>query len=195
MIIIYRLLNLINNKGYTGQTSKSLKERWQSGCGYSKCPIINNAIKKYGKNNFYYDILMIIENNDSEMEQILADYWEDYFIEKFQYLDNKYGYNLGKGGKGNTAPRTEKQKLAVSKSHKNIPSKTRKLTNIQVAQIRKSGFSLNILAKQFNVSKRAILNIKHRKTYNEKQEIEYDSDSILEIKVKDHKPEDYDCWH
>lgn len=30
-------------------------------------------------------------------------------------------------------------------------------------------------------------------TYDKQEE--YDSDSILEIKVKDQKPEDYDCWH
>lgn len=116
MIIIYRLLNTINNKGYVGQTSRSLKDRWDSGHGYLGCTYINNAINKYGSINFYYDILMVIENDD----QIVADYWEEYYINIFDYRNMNRGYNLREGGAGGHLADETKQKISSAKIGKYI---------------------------------------------------------------------------
>lgn len=83
---IYIMKNLINNKVYIGQTWKSLDERWRYGCGYRGCFKIERAIKKYGKNNFYYEVLTFCSTQES------ADYCETYFIEKYNSVAT--GYNI-----------------------------------------------------------------------------------------------------
>lgn len=60
---------------------------------------ISNAIEKYGKNNFYYTVLTVCST------QKIADYWEDYFIVKYDSINN--GYNIKSGGsKGKLSPDT-----------------------------------------------------------------------------------------
>ena len=90
--IIYLLKNTVNEKVYVGQTWRSLEERWASGCGYKKSLHINNAIEKYGKDNFYYEILALVSN------QSVADYLETLYIKEHNSLDRAYGYNLRDGG-------------------------------------------------------------------------------------------------
>lgn len=88
--IIYALKNKINNKVYVGQTWQSLEDRWNRGHGYIGSLKLENAINKYGKENFYYEIITACGTQDA------ADYWEQYFIEKFGSIKN--GYNIAIGG-------------------------------------------------------------------------------------------------
>src|ERR1700676_2962873 len=92
--IIYILRNTINNKIYIGQTRRLLKKRLNN---YTKNqPHIYNAIKKYGKNNFYYEVLTVAHTQE------ITDYWEIYFIEKYNSTNLDIGFNLKTGGiKGN----------------------------------------------------------------------------------------------
>lgn len=64
MIIIYNLKNKINDKSYIGQTSRPLKQRWARGEGYKACLRIGYAIQKYGKDNFYYDVLLVCHTQE-----------------------------------------------------------------------------------------------------------------------------------
>jgi group I intron endonuclease len=86
--IIYLLSNDINKKVYVGQTWQSLKKRWLS--GYKNSQHIGNAIDKYGKEHFYYTLLTVCATQE------IANYWEDYFIRKYDSIEN--GYNLKGGG-------------------------------------------------------------------------------------------------
>lgn len=110
--IIYALKNTINSKLYIGQTRRSLKKRWNNGHGYSHCIKLNNAMQKYGKNNFYYEILAICET------AIAADYLEIFFI-KIHGSINK-GYNVAVGGPRNMLgfKHSKKSIKKMSKSHK-----------------------------------------------------------------------------
>lgn len=103
---IYVLKNKINNKVYIGQTWKLLIERWNNGKGYLGCRHMNYAINKYGKNNFYYQILTFCST------QKTANYWEEYFINKYDSVIN--GYNLKKGG--STGKHSEESKRLTSQS-------------------------------------------------------------------------------
>lgn len=92
MCLIYLLLNKYNGKIYIGQTWKSLQDRFNNGYGYINCVYLNNAIKKYGKDNFQYKILTVCGTQET------ANYWEDYFIERYGSRDAVIGYNIKEGG-------------------------------------------------------------------------------------------------
>ena len=92
LCIIYLLKNTINNKVYVGQTWNSLEERWASGYGYIKSKYLYNAICDYGDDKFYYEILTLCSTQE------MADYWEDFFIKKFDSINRSKGFNLRNGG-------------------------------------------------------------------------------------------------
>lgn len=109
---IYILKNIINNKVYIGQSWWSLKDRWNNGHGYLGCKKLNNAIQKYGKNNFYYEIITLCGTQEA------SDYWEIFFIKKFNSINN--GYNIAIGGKSVMRGRkhTKESLDKMSESHK-----------------------------------------------------------------------------
>lgn len=91
---IYMYTNKINGKRYVGQT-KDFNRRHKEHIMNSrnKTPI-DNAFNKYGEENFEISILK--ENINT---QCLMNFWECYYIEKYNTLsNNKYGYNLSNGG-------------------------------------------------------------------------------------------------
>jgi group I intron endonuclease len=116
--LIYVLRNHVNNKVYVGQTWRALKERFRT---YRKSqPHLFNAIEKYGKDNFYYEVLTIA------LTQEVADYWEGYFITKYDSTNNDKGYNIrGPGGSRGKFSQISKDKMSarklgipLSKNHK-----------------------------------------------------------------------------
>ena len=109
--IIYVLKNTKNNKVYVGQTWWSLKDRWNNGHGYINCLKLENAMQKYGKESFYYEALTFCAT------QKAADYWEQYFIQKYNRIAK--GYNISTGGKSIMLGRKHsKESIAkMSKSH------------------------------------------------------------------------------
>ena len=87
---IYKITNQINKKAYIGQ-SKELYERWQAHINnYDKKhnSLIYQAIKKYGVNNFTFEILGWFEDYNEK---------EKYYIQFFRTL-TPYGYNIQLGG-------------------------------------------------------------------------------------------------
>lgn len=88
---IYQITNLINNKIYIGQTN-NIKKRW-SNHKNSNDPnmVIARAIRKYGKENFKFEVLLKNlspeEANQKEIELIK---------EKESLIPN--GYNVASGG-------------------------------------------------------------------------------------------------
>src|ERR1700693_4599593 len=111
--IIYKLINKINSKCYIGQTWQSLKIRWNRGHGYIGSKKIENAIQKYGKENFYYEIITLCGT------QTAADYWEVFFIQKLDSIKN--GYNIAIGGANGVMHGRKHSPTSIakmSKSHK-----------------------------------------------------------------------------
>ena len=83
---IYKTTNILNNKIYIGKHKGLLKDDY---VGSGK--IIKQAIKKYGKNNFKKEVLIICEDNEK------ANYFEKFFIQLFNSLQPN-GYNITTGG-------------------------------------------------------------------------------------------------
>lgn len=151
--LIYIIKNKINDKVYIGQTTSNLKTRFSQHC--KKSTINNrhykiyNAIKKYGRDNFYIELLEnnipLVELNEKEIE----------YIEKYDSFKN--GYNSTKGGDGRTINKNYDETLII--------------------QMYKNGFSQSEIADVFKVSYATIsrvlkkLNIKTRHDGNKYEAI------------------------
>lgn len=85
MVGIYKIENLINHKCYVGQ-SIHIEKRWKEHCYPSKNSVIANAIKKYGKENFSFQILE--ECSEDELDEK-----ENYYIQYFNCIVPN-GYNV-----------------------------------------------------------------------------------------------------
>jgi group I intron endonuclease len=97
MGFIYKITNIITKKCYIGETKKANPYlRWnehrskiEKGIG---CPALQDAVNKYGINNFEFKILIICFDEDRYKFEIE-------YIKKFNSIVSN-GYNLTKGGEG-----------------------------------------------------------------------------------------------
>ena len=85
MIGIYKIENLINHKIYIGQ-SFHIERRWREHCFPSTKSIISDAIKKYGKENFSFQIIEECSIDDLDEKEI-------FYIKKFNCIVPN-GYNV-----------------------------------------------------------------------------------------------------
>ena len=83
---VYKTTNLINQKIYIGK-HKGFPDDSYLGSG----KILKQAIKKYGIEKFFKEILVVCKDNQE------ANYWEKYYIAEFNSFQ-PYGYNISKGG-------------------------------------------------------------------------------------------------
>lgn len=91
---IYLISNDVNNKVYVGQTTQTLKKRFNGHCCYSKSDksqnmYIKRAIHKYGRDKFHISLL-----EECLLEQLNER--ERYWIDFYDSYNN--GYNLTLGG-------------------------------------------------------------------------------------------------
>ena len=110
--IIYLITNIVNNKKYIGQTTRSLNDRindYRRGYGNE---YLNNSIQKHGWDNFKFEVIdtaqSIIELNNKEIR----------YINEYNTCDKNIGYNIAAGGR-NSIPTTETLEK-MSKSHQGI---------------------------------------------------------------------------
>jgi|TARA_B100000287_G_C20550576_1_gene748326 hypothetical protein len=94
MAYIYKITNIINNKGYVGKTIKSPEKRWKNHlyCAKTDGPmVISRAIRKHGEKNFKFEVIeecLVEEMNPREA----------HWIEYHDTFHN--GYNSSMGGEG-----------------------------------------------------------------------------------------------
>ena len=103
---IYIIKNTVNNKVYVGQTKVSVEQRWKEHlrhASYGK-QVINRAMKKYGIDKFYIEIL---ETCTLDM----LDTREIYYINLYDSTNKSKGYNVSIGG---NTPRYKKIVLNIS---------------------------------------------------------------------------------
>lgn len=97
MGFIYKIENIITNKCYIGETQKTNpilrwnehKRKIEKGIG---CPALQDAVKKYGIENFRFNILIICFDEDRYKYEIE-------YIKRYNTMVPN-GYNLTPGGEG-----------------------------------------------------------------------------------------------
>jgi group I intron endonuclease len=99
---VYKITNLINQKGYVGIT-RNLRCRWQE---HQRDSLkddkpLYRAMRKYGIEKFKFEILCLPPVEDPEIFFEL----EIFFIaDQNTYIEDGWGYNLNRGGGGNIFP-------------------------------------------------------------------------------------------
>lgn len=114
--ILYWHINKINNKVYVGITCQKCINRWNNGKGYKKQKLFNNAIQKYGWDNFEHKIMH--ENISKEKACILERAYISFFKKR------KLSYNASNGGEANDGWNQIEEvlkKLSESKKGENNP--------------------------------------------------------------------------
>ncbi|MBR4152829.1 MAG: GIY-YIG nuclease family protein [Selenomonadaceae bacterium] len=141
--VVYLIWNLINGTRYVGQTTKTLKRRFDA---HAACntTLIGKAIQEYGKENFYCGVIV------SCYSRAELDEKEKYFIAALKSKE-PYGYNRTDGGEGfsgykrkpediakisaaNTGKRhTEEHKAKIGLGQKGIPKSPEHRAKIKAA--------------------------------------------------------------
>lgn len=111
---IYSIANIVNNKKYIGQ-SVDIYTRW---CNHKSAlkhdrhnnEHLQNAWNTYGSQNFIFEILEICDADE-------LDSAEQRYVDMFNTMDNKYGYNNESGGHVNKSLSEEARKK-ISDKHK-----------------------------------------------------------------------------
>ena len=111
--VVYAHKNKINKKIYIGITGQKPERRWRNGQGYKTSTYFYNAIQKYGWDNFEH---IILQFNLTQQE---AEEKEKYYIQKYNTLNDTYGYNIKKGGKLNQGLSKQGRKKISQSSKKN----------------------------------------------------------------------------
>lgn len=115
---IYIIRNTINSKVYIGQTKVSLKLRFQnhlSAARNGKDYVIGKAIRKYGEENFYIELL-----EECTIEELNER--EKYWISYFNATNNKFGYNMSIGGNVIRTTKELNKDLVISMFNSGIPA-------------------------------------------------------------------------
>ena len=111
--VIYKWTNKINGKSYIGQTIDEEGRKKDHIRGKYKC-YFHDAIKKYGIENFDYEVIERIE------ESLLSER-EIYWINYYDTFNNGYNLTLGgEGTRGFSHGFTEEQKKNLSEKHKGL---------------------------------------------------------------------------
>jgi len=131
--IVYKLTSP-SKKVYIGITCQSIKKRFENGRGYSKCPVMHGAIKKYGWENFTHEILFDGLTKDQAEEKEIE------LIKAYKSTNREYGYNIENGG--NTyGTHSEETKRKISEGNKGkVFSEESKRKRIETIQ-KNGGFS------------------------------------------------------
>jgi group I intron endonuclease len=83
-----------------------------------KNKFLQNAYKKYGVENFVFEILQICD-----VESLVKK--EEEYIKKYNSFNNKFGYNLTTGGEHKRLSESTKKKLSIVKSGRKLLEKTK----------------------------------------------------------------------
>lgn len=104
---IYKIKNKIDNKIYIGQTIQDLDDRWKDHLNkHSNCRYLKSAFKKYGVDNFEFQLVCITFDN-------CLDDMEIKYIQHYNCLAPN-GYNLRLGGNSGKHNEETKRKIATS---------------------------------------------------------------------------------
>ena len=150
-MFIYEIVNVVDGKRIIGQTTqKYAGRRWSDhrrklSLGKHHNPHLQHAWNKHGFNSFKFSVIESDVNSIEDLNEL-----EIFYIERYNTLDRRYGYNLREGGRNGKLSEESKKKM------KGRPAwnKGRKWTKEE-----RKNISVGLLGKKFSVEeqdKRAI---------------------------------------
>ena len=98
-MIIYRVTNTVNGKIYIGKTKFTLSKRRSIHERSRKNFLFARAIRKYGKENFKWEVLEKDIDNEENLCRL-----EKHYIWFYKASKKEFGYNLTDGGEGVSNP-------------------------------------------------------------------------------------------
>jgi group I intron endonuclease len=140
---IYKITNKINNKKYIGQSVNIKRRKYYHFTTHCNM-VISNAIFKYGKENFDFEIL-------EECEESQLDELEIKYITEYKSTNREFGYNIDNGGNGTGKMSEEtKQKLRELNLGENNAFYGKKHTeeSLEKMRVKQSGKKLSDETKQ-----------------------------------------------
>lgn len=143
MIGIYKITNLINQKSYIGQ-SVHIERRFAEHCFPSKTSVISQAIQKYGKENFLFEVI-------EECEKSELDKKEQYWIKTLNTLIPN-GYNVAEDSESNHTTYVYFEKEIILNIIKDLQDNVLTLTEI---------------AEKYNINKSNITRINNGDTHKQ----------------------------
>ena len=102
-----------NGKCYIGMTKQSVERRWNSGHAYQHNEHLQNAIAKYGWDNFGKEVVFTSASK-TEAEKI-----ERFLIAKYDSTNRLHGYNILRGGDVSDG-HSDETKRKISESMKKL---------------------------------------------------------------------------
>lgn len=145
LCIIYIVTCIINRKYYIGQTINTLAKRWAQHKSNAKkklqkCKFLENAIEKYGHENFTIEALLYCSQDQ-------LNFYETKFIDTYMSNDRRFGYNICEGGGGSVSrPVTDEHRQKISIANK----KTTLNINIQEQKDSNGVLTGYVVAKYIN---------------------------------------------
>ena len=144
MIGIYKITNKLNGKVYIGQ-SRDIDARWRQHINAKDNYAIHNAIKKYGKENFKFEVLL-------ECPVDMLDVWERDMIALYDCM-SPYGYNLTEGGEGCKCSEETRLKLSNIRKGKHFSEETKHKISESMKGKKRQPFSAETKKKMSDVRK------------------------------------------
>ncbi len=122
-----------SGKVYIGITGRKPEDRWANGKAYVFCLALNNAIKKYGWENFKNEVLFTGLSKSEAVEKEIE------LIKIYNATDSRFGYNIQNGGEGIGKHSEEtKRKIGQANKGRSTWAKGKKFTKQHRENLRKS---------------------------------------------------------
>ena len=159
MYYIYSINNTINSKKYIGITIDPDRRLWEHLSrkpGKWGCPILSRAILKYGKENFYMEILFCTGNREEAYDA------EVFYIHVLDTYNRGYNASLGgegsdrlvpwnKGSRGLVKPSSTTFKIGDNVGEKHPRSKVTDAQRLEMYNRYKSGEAPKVIAKDYGI--------------------------------------------
>lgn len=147
---VYMTTNMVNGKRYIGQKKIFAHGNWRSYLGSGKG--LTNAVKKYGREHFYKDILEACSTQEE------LDAREVYWIKYYDAVEDSMFYNIMPGGRGNVRPVRRFGEANKASGHTEAQAK-------EVIRLLCDGWCTADIIRELNVGKYFVYNIKNKSSW------------------------------
>lgn len=119
--IVYKYTNKINGKVYIGQTLHPKQRKENHKCALTN-GLFHKAIRKYGWDNFEYEVLCVVKKPDYREVKELLNRVEVLFISHYDSFNNGYNMTIGGDQVMKSRKHTEETRVKISEIKKGTPA-------------------------------------------------------------------------